>query len=162
MPPTIHMALACAYCGERVAFRQADIILKTRGGKFTTLKCDHCDSVFDLYVSSKRVRKGKRLKHKEANDHAAYRLSLAARRTEVYEAGEGLLAEPGCTCEERIKVYDGWTRGEDGKWLPNPHSYQDNGGHPLSSSWSSNKEAGGMLPNMPHHRARCPANHEET
>lgn len=95
---------ACAYCWAPVQWKRGAIELRgedgkaDREGKIATLKCPHCDSTFEIHITTKRKSKGKRLRAVEAKREIERRAAVDAAIAHNAKLAAELLAQPGCTC----------------------------------------------------------------
>lgn len=143
----MNLTIACAYCRRQIVLKLASpLVVNGRGAQIgPPVKCDACGSTTQLEISTKRVRKGKAMRDIEARAAAKLAALVSMCRARNAAIGAKLLEQPGCTCAKRHEDYPGHSMRHDGV----------DGGHFLSTGWSRDSKAGGMLPTLPHHYAHC-------
>lgn len=117
-----------------------DLEITSRAARLPPVKCSHCDSSSIIEIKTLRKTKGKGQKALEAAAAEVFARNLADAKALNAKLGAELLADPICTCAKRLST----GRGDDG-------------GHPLSTSWSRDEKRGGMMPGRPQHYHGCPA-----
>ena len=152
----MQLVVKCAYCptmitlsfgkNDRIEINGRDSLLGP------VITCHKCDSKFVLEVKTLRKSRGKRQKQHEIETKEAHEREVEAKRAANKLAGDKLLAEPGCTCRERIE-------GRNSSYYSSMTSNGKDSGHPLSTGWSR-APSGAMLPTDPHHFTTCPLWHK--
>lgn len=101
------ITVPCAYCMQPVRVELKGFETRYREVVLISFGCPHCDSTTELYMGSRRKRKGKRAKAESARKERVLKEKIAASISFADVAASKLLKQKGCACATRkLSSYD--------------------------------------------------------
>ncbi len=137
------MNVGCAFCSFVMTIH-VNNNAPGRNTRLANIKCSNCDSIFEIWLQTKRRSKGRRFKATEKIAADKIGAAIAAARAKNDKLALEMLAEPGCTCG-------------NAEWRQHAALY----GHERRDGLESGGTGRDGIPLTPRHGSRCPVREKQ-